>query len=118
VKEKVVKEKVVKEKKSRAKKEVVEGDRKGSRGRPKNPEKVVEVEETENLFEQLVNTQLEQVEEDVACCVVFQTKEETKAEKSAEKLERGLMSGEEKETKVANKAEAKEAEKLAKLAKE
>jgi len=114
VKEKVVKEKVVKEKKSRAKKEVVEGDRKGSRGRPKNPEKVVEVEETENLFEQLVNTQLEQVEEDVACCVVFQTKEETKAEQCAEKKERGLMSGEEKETKVANKAEAKEAEKLAK----
>ena len=128
VKEKVAKEKVAKEpkeKKERAKKAVVESDRKRnclegesangkSRGRPKNPEKVVEVEETENLFEQLVNTQLEQVEEDVACCVVFQTKEEKKTEESAEKMERGLMSGQEKETKVVNKLEAKESEKLAK----
>ena len=126
-KDKVVKE--PKEKKERAKKavkELVEGDHKrlegeekskekGSRGRPKNPEKVVEVEATENLFEQLVNTQLEQVEEDVACSVVFQTKEEKKTEESGEKVERGLMSVQEKETKVVNKAEAKEAEKLAKL---
>jgi hypothetical protein len=116
-KEKVVKE--PKEKKERAKKavkEFVEGSkRNSSRGRPKNPEKVVEVEETENLFEQLVNTQLEQVEEDVACCVVFQTKEEKKTEESGEKMERGLMSVQEKETKVVNKAEAKEQEKLAKL---
>jgi hypothetical protein len=116
--------KAPKEKKERAKKAVkeliegeVEGDRKRncSKGRPKNPDKVVEVEATENLFEQLVNTQLEQVEEDVSCCVVFQTKEEKKTEESAEKVERGLMSVEEKETKVVNKAEAKEAEKLAKL---
>jgi hypothetical protein len=87
-----------------------------SKGRPKNPEKEVEVEETENLFEQLVNTHLE---EEVECSAVFQTKEETKAEKSAEKEERGLMSGEEKDTKVANKAEAKAAASaIAKLAKE
>ena len=110
---------VAKDKKERAKKAVkelledrnsLEGKR-NSKGRPKNPDKVVEVEETDNLFEQLVNTQLEQVEEDVVCSVVFQTKEEKKKEESAEKMERGLMSGAEKETKVANKAEAKEAEK-------
>ena len=135
VERKVVKERkiptasgIAKDKKDRAKKAVkeliegeVEGDRKRncSRGRPKNPEKVVEVEETENLFEKLVNTRLEQVEEDVACCVVFQTKEETKAEKIAEKEERKLMSGEEKETKVANKLEEKAtASANAKLAKE
>jgi len=116
------KEKVVKEKKptasgiAKAVKELIEGeDKRKSKGRPKNPEKVVEVEATENLFEQLVNTQLEQVEEDVACSVVFQTKEEKKTEEGAEKEERGLMSVEEKETKVVNKAEAKEAAKLAKL---
>ena len=107
---------VAKDKKERAKKAVkelldsLEGKR-NSKGRPKNPDKVVEVEETDNLFEQLVNTQLEQVEEDVVCSVVFQTKEEKKKEESAEKMERGLMSVQEKETKVANKAEAKEAEK-------
>ena len=111
----------------------VEGDRKrnSSRGRPKNPEKVVEVEETENLFEQLVNTRLEQVEYNVECRVLFQTKEEKKKEEVGEKLERVLMSGEEKDTKVANKLEekatasanaklakleAKEADKLAKEA--
>ena len=122
VKEKVVKEKVVKEpkeKKERAKKavkELIEGeDKRKSKGRPKNPEKVVEVEETENLFEQLVNTQLEQVEDEVACSVVFQTKEEKKTEEGGEKLERGLMSVEEKETKVVNKAEEKSNAKLAKL---
>ena len=147
-KDKVVKErKAVKEKKERAKKAVkelvegevegdrkrncLEGDRKGSRGRPKNPEKVVEVEETENLFEQLVNTRLEQVEYNVECRVLFQTKEEKKKEEVGEKLERVLMSGEEKDTKVANKLEekatasanaklakleAKEADKLAKEA--
>ena len=125
------KERVVKEKKERVVKEKSTASsgkakvERNSRGRPKNPEKVVEVEETENLFEQLVNTQLEQVE-DVACCVVFQTKEEKKTEESGEKMERGLMSVQEKETKVVNKAEAKEAEKqlkeqekaTAKLAKE
>ena len=123
-------------KKERAKKAVkemvernsMEGVRK-SKGRPKNPEKVVEVEETENLFEQLVNTRLEQVEYNVECRVLFQTKEEKKKEEVGEKLERVLMSGEEKDTKVANKLEekatasanaklakleAKEAEKLAK----
>ena len=119
-KEKVVKEPktptasgIAKEKKERAKKavkEFVEGSkRNSSRGRPKNPEKVVDVEETENLFEQLVNTQLEQTIEidDDMCCVVFQTKEEKKTEESGEKLERGLMSGEEKATKTLNKAESK-----------
>ena len=123
-KERVVKEKkerVVKEKKERVVKEKATASsgkakvERKSKGRPKNPEKEVEVEETENLFEQLVNTHLE---EEVECSAVFQTKEETKAEKSAEKLERGLMSGEEKDTKVANKAEAKaSASAIAKLAK-
>jgi hypothetical protein len=118
-KEKVVKEPktptasgIAKEKKERAKKavkEFVEGSKRNSKGRPKNPEKVVDVEETENLFEQLVNTQLEQTIEidDAMCCVVFQTKEEKKTEESGEKLERGLMSGEEKATKTLNKAESK-----------
>ena len=113
VKEKVVKEKVVKEKKSRAKKEVVEGDRKGSRGRPKNPEKVVEVEETENLFETLVNTHM-QKETDKHIEVEFQTKDEKKTEECAEKVERLLMLVEEKDTKLVNKMEAKEQAKLAK----
>ena len=117
-KERVVKEKkerVVKEKKERVVKEKATASsgkakvERKSKGRPKNPEKEVEVEETENLFEQLVNTHLE---EEVECSAVFQTKEETKAEKSAEKLERGLMSGEEKDTKVA----AKEAEKAIAIA--
>ena len=115
------KERVVKEKKERVVKEKATASsgkakvERKSKGRPKNPEKEVEVEETENLFEQLVNTHLE---EEVECSAVFQTKEETKAEKSAEKLERGLMSGEEKDTKVANKAEAKaSASAIAKLAK-
>ncbi len=121
-KEKVAKEpKVPKGKKERAKKAVkellegeVEGDRKrkggkGSKGRPKNPEKVVDVEETENLFEQLVSSQLEHPIEidDEMCCVVFQTKEEKKAEQGVEKVERGLMSGEEKATKAVNKAGSK-----------
>ena len=143
VERKVVKERktptgsgIAKEKKDRAKKaveELLEGRYEGkkSKGRPKNPEKVVEVEETENLFEQLVNTRLEQVEYNVECRVLFQTKEEKKKEEVGEKLERVLMSGEEKDTKVANKLEekatasanaklakleAKEAEKLAKEA--
>ena len=97
----------------------VEGDRKrnSSRGRPKNPEKVVEVEETENLFEQLVKQHIET--EEVALrssSVEFQTKEEKKEEESAEKVERSMMSGAEKEIKVMNKLEAKEQEKLAKEA--
>ena len=143
VERKVVKERktptasgIGKEKKDRAKKaveELLEGRYEGkkSKGRPKNPEKVVEVEETENLFEQLVNTRLEQVEYNVECRVLFQTKEEKKKEEVGEKLERVLMSGEEKDTKVANKLEekatasanaklakleAKEADKLAKEA--
>ena len=115
---------VAKEKKETPKKAVkelledrnsLEGKR-NSKGRPKNPDKVVEVEETDNLFEQLVNTQLEQVEEDVVCSVVFQTKEEKKKEESAEKMERGLMSGAEKETKVVEKMMSKEQEKAEKLA--
>jgi hypothetical protein len=115
VERKVVKEpKAPKEKKPPAKavKEQLDqnSDRKRNcKGRPKNPEKVVDVEETENLFEQLVNTHLE---EEVECSAVFQTKEETKAEKSAEKAERGLMSGEEKATKAVNKAESKLESKL------
>ena len=139
VKEKVVKEKVVKEakapkeKKERAKKGVkeliegevegdrkrncleVEGDRKRncSRGRPKNPEKVVEVEETENLFETLVNTHM-QKETDKHIEVEFQTKDEKKTEECAEKVERLLMLVEEKDTKLVNKMEAKEQAKLAK----
>jgi hypothetical protein len=128
VKEKVVKEKVVKEakapkeKKERAKKAVkeliegeVEGDRKRncSRGRPKNPEKVVEVEETENLFETLVNTHM-QKETDKHIEVEFQTKDEKKTEECAEKVERLLMLVEEKDTKLVNKMEAKEQAKLAK----
>ena len=128
VKEKVVKEKVVKEakapkeKKERAKKGVkeliegeVEGDRKRncSRGRPKNPEKVVEVEETENLFETLVNTHM-QKETDKHIEVEFQTKDEKKTEEGAEKVERLLMLVEEKDTRLVNKMEAKEQAKLAK----
>ena len=92
-KEKVVKEKVEKEAK---------------RGRPKNPEKVVEVEETENLFEQLVSSHMEEQKENIGCEVVFQTKEEIKTEQKMEKTERGLMSGAEKESKVVEKAVTKE----------
>ena len=108
-----------KEKKERGKKvvkDMVEG-KQSSRGRPKNPEKVVEVEETENLFEQLVKQHIET--EEVALrssSVEFQTKEEKKEEESAEKVERSMMSGAEKEIKVVNKLEAKEQEKLAKEA--
>jgi hypothetical protein len=97
-------------------KDMVEG-KQSSRGRPKNPEKVVEVEETENLFEQLVKQHIET--EEVALrssSVEFQTKEEKKEEESAEKEERSMMSGAEKEIKVVNKLEAKEQEKLAKEA--
>jgi hypothetical protein len=122
VERKVVKEpKAPKEKKPPAKavKEQLDqnSDRKRNcKGRPKNPEKVVDVEETENLFEQLVSSQLEQtIEIDDAICVVFQTKEEMRAEKlaqGAEKAERGLMSGEEKATKAVNKAESKLESKL------
>ena len=104
-------------KKERAKKAVkemvernsMEGVRK-SKGRPKNPEKVVEVEETDNLFEQLVKLHIE-TEVALGCSVVIQTKEDKKEEESAEKEERSMMSGAEKETKVVNKLEAKEAEK-------
>ena len=120
---KVAKEaKAPKEKKERAKKGVkeliegeVEGDRKRncSRGRPKNPEKVVEVEETENLFETLVNTHM-QKETDKHIEVEFQTKDEKKTEECAEKVERLLMLVEEKDTKLVNKMEAKEQAKLAK----
>ena len=129
VERKVVKERktptgsgIAKEKKDRAKKaveELLEGRYEGkkSKGRPKNPEKVVEVEETENLFEQLVKQHIET--EEVALrssSVEFQTKEEKKEEESAEKVERSMMSGAEKEIKVMNKLEAKEQEKLAKEA--
>ena len=131
---KVAKEaKSPKEKKERAKKAVkeliegevegdrkrncleVEGDRKRncSRGRPKNPEKVVEVEETENLFETLVNTHM-QKETDKHIEVEFQTKDEKKTEEGAEKVERLLMLVEEKDTRLVNKMEAKEQAKLAK----
>ena len=124
---KVVKEKAVKEKKiPTASGIAVKEKSESKRGRPKSPEKVVEVCETENLFEQLVNNHIEQKADDVACEVVFQTKEETKVEQSAEKIERGSMSDAEKETKTVLKSEnklqkesVKAAEKLAeKLAKE
>lgn len=94
----------------------VEGDRKRncSRGRPKNPEKVVEVEETENLFETLVNTHMQKEENKSHIEVEFQTKDEKKTEEGAEKVERLLMLVEEKDTRLVNKMEAKEQAKLAK----
>ena len=108
VKEKAVKEKAVKEKKiPTASGIAVKEKSESKRGRPKSPEKVVEVCETENLFEQLVNNHIEQKADDVACEVVFQTKEETKVEQSAEKIERGSMSDAEKETKTVLKSENK-----------
>ena len=95
-------------------KELLDGRDEGkkSKGRPKNPEKVIAVCETENLFEQLVMSHIEVETADKACEVVFQTKEETKKEKQTEKGEREMMSNLEKETKVVNKLE-KESEKLA-----
>jgi hypothetical protein len=98
--------KELKEKKERAKKVVVEGERK-SKGRPKNPEKVVEVEETDNLFERLVKMHIETEEVASHSSVEFQTKDEKKEKKIAEKEERSMMSGAEKEIKQVNKLEAK-----------
>jgi len=114
VKEKVVKEKVVKEAK---------------RGRPKNPEKEVEANETENLFQALIREQQKEDELAVGWMSnpeqnvepIPDTKDvepipDTKETAKKEKEERSEMSTADKESKKMNKDEAKSAEKMAKEA--
>ena len=64
------------------------------RGRPKNPEKEVEVNATENLFQELVQSQMSAVS--------------PAKEKNSEKKENKLMGAEEKEQKAVAKEVAKE----------
>ena len=51
---------------------------------------------------------MEEQKENITCEVVFQTKEEKKTEQKMEKLERGIMSSAEKESKVVEKGLKKE----------
>jgi hypothetical protein len=81
------------------------------RGRPKNPEKEVEVNATENLFQELVQSQMGVVAVSsvvVAASVAASVEMSPAKEKKSEKKENKLMGAEEKEQKEVAKELAKE----------